>query len=348
MTATPVYPDDMSTPSEVAQQLADAARVSLGRIRAMWPQIGIARQPGPPPLPVQRPVDARRAAAATQAWHDDRDAAFQAGVAGRVPSGPHPAPARLGPVAARAAIARTLLELAQRMWAATRDDGLRLLVRDPASRIDVATCAWCKGTGICDWPTVWARPVMPPAAPCSRCRGSGMVPAGRQCQACHTAGACDCDRADITFVLASAVVDDQLDTCDTETVSDAEVTLHNTAALAQLAAGDGPDQRRLTAECPVCGSREMYAEVSSPRARDWSVRCNGPDCHCTGWRCLCGIGTAKRAGRTHMWPARTWDGPDGLAKRLGVTLPNTEPYDDPDDILGDEHRAEILELTVRT
>lgn len=330
--------------SELAALLADDARVSLGRVRVAWEWLGDAREPGRPGPPASRPRDLRAAAALAEQYRADRAAAGEATRAGRVISGHHPVPVRLGPVETRAAIAAALTDLAARMWDTLYAGGLVMLVNNPADRAADLTlwCRWCAGTGEAQppfgWSWEWPRPrLIPPAAgigpwyreppiPCPRCAGAGRVPVPRSCLVCASVAPCRCDRADVVVALALSTLGGLLDLADVELASDAEVTLLAIAERAEAAVGAGPDRRRLPdAECPVCGSREMHAEVSSTDRREWAIRCTGPDCRCHGAGCPCGIGTPRRRDRLHLWPAKTWDGPRGLARRLGVDLPGTQP-----------------------
>jgi hypothetical protein len=345
------------TPSEVAAQLADDARIALGRVRAAWPRLGDARLPGTRPPVVDRPIDPRGADRAAEQHRLDRQAAVEAYRHGRKVGGPHAAPCNLAPIDARHTVAGDLADLAARLWSAVYAGGLVLLLRDPAGREASVFCTWCQGTGEAQpphgWPGDWPHSgLVPPAVgygpanyippvTCSRC-DRGRVPAAAGCQACQAPGPCSCDRADVVAALSMTTIAELLDAADVEAAADAEATLLDVADLAERVLRQaGPTRIRLPdAECPVCGARELHAEVSSPIRQEWAVRCTAAGCVCAGPErsdadgrkvpaCPCGIATARRAGNPHAWPARTWDGPHGLAQRLGVALPGTEKYRGP-------------------
>ena len=256
---------------------------------------------------------------------EDRRGQLTAAWAGINPAAPHAAPAHLTAVQTRTRVVAGLADLVARMWAAQQRDGLTLLVRDPQERVPFRPCGWCTGAGVLDPPAgwMWTWPADPVG--CPRCRGSGRLPAdGQPCRVCATAGPCGCDRADAAVAVATAQLAELLDTADVESASDAEVSLLDLADAAEHTVGLGRDRRRLKgAECPVCGSREMVPEVSSHDRREWSITCYGPDCRCHGVGCPCGIGTHRRRDKRHRWVARHWDGPRGLAYRIGVRLPGT-------------------------
>lgn len=354
MTRDPDLVQPGESPADVARQLADDARVALGRVRESWPRLAAARLPGSRRPVVDRPAATRAVEAAAEQWRLDRAAAREAVRHRRVISGYHPAPGNLDPIHARHEIGRELTDLSARLWSAAYAGGLVLMVRDPAG---VTTwCTWCHGTGEAQPPHGWegdwpASRLIPPAAgigppnydppiPCSRCDG-GRIPAGDRCPRCGTAGRCRCERADVAAAAAMTTIADLLDLLGVEPAADAEWTLLDCADLAErtLRTG-GPTAIRLHgAECPVCGARDMFAATASPDPREWSVRCQGPDCLCGGpegvtdgvWhdKCPCGIATVRREGRRHVWPSRVWDGPTGLAHRLGVALPGTRRYTGP-------------------
>jgi hypothetical protein len=103
--------------------------------------------------------------------------------------------------------------------------------------------------------------------------------------------------------LHLATIDDLLGAVGIHSAADADQTLAELAAYATTVAGAGRDHRRIPGlECPVCGGRDLTAEVSAVDTRRWSITCHGPDCVCAGPGCDCGIGTERRAGRRHRWP----------------------------------------------
>lgn len=316
---------DHETPGDVARDLADEARVALGRVRSAWPQLAAARLPGSRAPIVDRPTDRRNMARAADEWRLDRAAAFEASRHRRVISGHHPAPGNLEPIEARHTLARDLGDLAGRLWSSVYGDGLVLLVRDRFELDHILWCTWCG-----------------PSARCPRCTEEILAYAANGCPACGSPPGCDCDRVDITAQSAMGTVADLLDVLDVEAAADAEYTLLEAAYLCdRVLRHKGPARIRLhDAECPACGSRELFAATSSPDPREWAVRCQADNCLCDGparvdgdgrrWpACPCGIATPRRAGRRHLWPSRTWDGPTGLAQRLGIALPGTARYTGP-------------------
>jgi hypothetical protein len=81
----------------------------------------------------------------------------------------------------------------------------------------------------------------------------------------------------------------------------------------------------LRAPCPACGRRSLYVGgLAQDDARRRYVACNRVSCTCTGADCGCGQRVrygpvGDRPGRRHVWPRGEWEGPYGLAARLGVT-----------------------------
>lgn len=303
--------------TDTATDIAADARASLGQLITAWGWLAALRAPGRPGPRPTRPTstlaDVDRRAAAAAIYRDDRRAALTAAAAGNKPTGAHTTPVRLDIVAARVHIASEVTALAARMWEAVYGCGLLTILRDPAAR-DTA-CTWCHGLGQLDPPLGWA-PWAWPADPvlCPRCNGRGRIPVATTCPACHAQGPCDCDRTDLAVALHLDAVDELLDVADTELAADADYTLATLNGYAEHAAGVGKDRRRVPgAECPVCGARELIAEVSDADPRRWSITCTGPDCICAGPGCDCGIGTDRRKDRRHRWPAATWDSRSGLA-----------------------------------
>jgi hypothetical protein len=326
----------MTRPGAYDMAAFDEAYAALGRFRAAWSWLGEALHPaapGPRPARPVRPVDEPTAAARAARYRYERAAHLDQIRRGNKGTAARAAPAHLGAVEARARITADVAELASRCWTYAHGDGLVLTVAEMPS---TSPCPWCHGAGHAlrpdDWPapapygagTVGEWPSAP--IPCSLCRGRTVVPGPHRCQACGApAGRCPCDRADVVVALSLSAVTGLVDLLTSEALADIAETLDDCARHAEGVAGAGRDLRRLPGnpppECPVCGSRELHAEVSSPDPREWSIRCAGPDCRCHGKDCPCTIGTDRRKDRRHVWPARVWDGPDNLAALLGVATP---------------------------
>lgn len=331
--------------------LADDVHAAAGRFRAAWSWLGDARIPGPVGPAADRPPPrdaARRAGQLAEQLAADRAAAAASIRMRMAPGRDRPPPARLHAIEARQRIADAITTLAHRLWTHVHGPGpagdaarARAIVDIDIDRARavVVPCDWCAGTGVTQRPAGWSWewPADPPA--CPRCY-LGRVPTGNRCPGCYAAGWCGCDRTDLLVGLSLDLLVGLVDVVNVETAAGVETVLNEAADRAEAAAGAGRDRRQIPGptppECPVCGSRELHAEVSSPKRREWSIRCLGPDCYCLGWGCPCGIGTARREGRRHVWPARRWDGPDGLAARLGVTLPGTRRWDWPK-VLAEAH-----------
>lgn len=313
--------------------LADQARASIGRARAAWDWLGEALLPGQHGPHADRPVrplddDAR---AAREAAHAADRAARHESLRRRItPGKARPAPANLEAITTRTRIVDALTLLHNRLTMDLAGAPVPIRYLDPDTRHALLTrpCGWCTGTGITQRPDDWPYPWPPDPPACPACwRGRIASPDAAPCAACRERGRCQCDRPTLHITAALDGLADLLDRLDVEQLTDVDVTLRELTDRAERAAGAGRDLRRLPGdpppECPVCGSRELHAEVSSPDRREWSIRCNGPDCRCEGFGCPCHMGTARRRDLRHVWPAKTWDGPDGLADLLGVALPGT-------------------------
>lgn len=318
--------------------LADQARASIGRVRSAWDWLGEALLPGQRGPHADRPVrplddDTRAARAAAHAA--DRLARHESLRRRITPGKARPAPANLEAITTRSAVVDRLTDLHD--YATKEIAGAATPIRwvDPDTRHALLTlpCTWCSGAGVAQQPDGWSWPwpENPPACPvCWRGRISN--PDATPCAACRQRGRCRCDRATLLVTGALDGLADLLDLLDVENLTYVDETLREVADRAARVAGAGRDLRRLPGdpppECPVCGSRELHAEVASPDRREWSIRCNGPDCECIGFGCPCGMGTNRRDGLRHVWPAKTWDGPGGLADLLGVALPGTWSTDE--------------------
>jgi hypothetical protein len=304
------------------QQLVDDARAALGRFRPAWGWLADALHPsapGPRPTRPPRHVDEATAAAQFARYRYERAHHLVGIIRGAKPSAPHNLPVMIGPVDARTRITTTLATLAARTWENHHPDPLALTIHD---RPTTKACPWCEGHGHVLQPELWLGYWPEHPITCPLCQGRMVIAARTPCQACAALGPCPCDRADVLVALALQTITGILDICNAETAGDIAATIDDCAALAETIAGAGRDRRRLPGtpppECPVCGTRELTAEVSSPDPREWSVRCEYADCVCEGLACKCGAGTDHRSGRPHTWPARLWDGPIGLAAVLGV------------------------------
>lgn len=313
--------------------LADEARVALGRLRTAWSWLAEAVHPSS--TPGARPSRYRRAgdpddrAAAAARYRYERGAYLVAVTRGAKPSAPHALGVHVGAADERAQIARDVAHLAADMWEWVHGLGLVLTVVDRGRTVE---CPWCRGTGHALRPADWPEPVAtlaglgivgvwPDVAPaCSYCAGRTVVPAGDTCQACESTSGCRCDRFDVIVALSLDTVSNLVDHLGAEPLATVAGILDRCSNRAEQVAGAGQDRRRMPGapECPACGTRELYAEVSSPDPREWAVRCGYAECLCEGPFCPCQWGTAAREGRRHIWPSRLWDGPVSLAELLGV------------------------------
>lgn len=319
--------------------LADQTRASIGRLRTAWDWLGEALQPGQRGPHADRPLrplddDARERREA--GWHADR-AARHASLRRRITPGTvRPAPVSLEAITTRTTITDQLTALHHRTTTTVAGAPTPIRWLHPADRHALLTlpCPWCAGTGIAQKPDGWTWPWPPDPPVCAGCwRGRITNPHASPCSACRTPGRCRCDP---TTLYITGVLDglaDILDRLNAEHLAAVDATVRDLTDRAERAAGAGRDLRRLPGDpppaCPVCGSRELTAEVSRADRREWSIRCDGPDCACLGTlSCPCRMGTPRRKGLPHVWPAKTWDGPGGLADRLGVALPGTWSTDE--------------------
>lgn len=344
--------------------LADEARVALGRFRTAWSWLAEAVHPGTGPGArpnrYRRGLDPDEQAAAFERYRYEREVYVIAVARGAKPSAPHALPVVDGAADVRQRTAAQLAELAGRMWEWVHGLGLVLTVVEQGRTI---ACPWCQGAGYALRPPDWPAPVeradgrgvvgMWPDHPiiCSYCQGRTVVPAGLACPACDATGGCRCDRYDVIVALSLDTVARLVDHLGAEPLAIVASTVDKAAARAERAVGAGQDRRRMPGqpECPACGTRELYAEVSSRDPREWSIRCGYAECECEGPFCPCQHGTDARAGRRHVWPSRMWDGPVSLAELLGVASPEArKTFDEYLDDLAEQAHALYLGHLYRT
>lgn len=300
----------MTSPAEAAAFLIDEARAALGRLRSAWLWLAEARIPGPEHPTVTVP-DTRHhvlAARAEQHWHD-RAAKVEALRAGRKPSGHRAAAARVGVTDARKEVADAVARLAARLWEYMHPgNDVVWPVLDYRTIPLGGRCVECGGTG---WraPPPWWRKTTPPA--CAACDGHGTV------TRTHAT-----DPTDQLVALSLHLITDMLPAVThPEVAADALRVLDRADRQARKVANAGEHRVPIAAPCPACGSRDLWAETSSPRREEWTVRCEAPLCVCHGPGCSCGRPVRWR-GRRHLWPAEEWDAPGGLSERIGARLPD--------------------------
>lgn len=322
----------MVTGPNTARWLTGEALAALGRLRKAWPWLSQVRVPGRY-VPVLRPPDEREStrARAREQWAKDRHAAYEAIKAGRKPTGPHADAARIGPIAARARIAVDVAAAAGRLLE-HRGVSTRSVVLQPAGYGMSTECRACSGTGQTPPPRWWPAGKDWPARPASwppDLHGPVHLPPCRHCRGGRVAVAVVFDQADAVVVTGLEIVAALLPEVTDELVA-AEVlrTLDRAALLAHRVCGVDEDRRWLDAVCPACTRRNLHVEVGSINRAEWSITCAHPLCRCKGPGCKCGRPRSVAVeGRRHLWPAAEWDGPTGLARRLGVDLPGTQRYE---------------------
>jgi hypothetical protein len=284
----------MSSPSEAAAFLITEARAALYRLRTAWLWLAEARIPGPEAPTVAVP-DRRQhvlQARAEQHWHD-RAAKIEAIKAGRRPSGTRPAAARVGVTDARTEVSRLVAGLAARLWEyAHPSEDIVWPVLDYHTVWLAGLCPTCQGTG---WraPPPWWRKTTPPV--CESCDGHGRT--GRT----HAI-----DPADQLVALSLGLIIELLPVVrDPEQAADAVRTLDRCDRTARRVANAGEHRIAIAAPCPACNSRDLWAETSSPRREEWTVRCESQLCVCRGPGCRC-CRPVRWRGRRHLWPAEEW------------------------------------------
>ena len=93
---------------------------------------------------------------------------------------------------------------------------------------------------------------------------------------------------------------------DHKVLNDAYNRLLAAEELARNVSGNGPDLRRLAAECPACGRRSLVWDTSSTDYREWSIACSSPKCRCDGRDCTCKL-PDRQPGMTHLWLEAGWE-----------------------------------------
>jgi hypothetical protein len=303
---------------------AEDAAAAVAGIRRSWLWLSEARLPGTPgtaALVRRRWSAAAERVEADQVRRDKRaaqralsggagaDVGLRLGSRGHpsVPAGPHADAGRIGPIGARLQVVTELRAAAEQALTAA---GLRVhaRVRDPAAGRPGLDCPWCAGTGVLGKPADWSGGWPDPA--CPLCGGFAQL-----CRLCRGVGPCGCDLSDAVVHACLHLcrwLAAQLDPVAACALADRLTRISN---YASGVLGLGPvDLRWLSAPCPACARRELYAEVSSPDPADWSVSCRSPLCACGGPGCGCGR-PVRWPGRRHRWPSAEFA---ALAERLGV------------------------------
>lgn len=297
----------MTSPYEAAQFLIVEARAAVGRLRTAWSFLAEARIPGPETPTVAVPDRREHVLAARADQHAaDRDAKFEALRAGRKPSGSRAAAARVGVTDARAQVADQVAKLAARMWEyAHPAQDVQWPVLDNTTVPLTSVCVRCQGTG---WraPPPWWQRITPPV--CEACDGERVT---------HTTTALD--PTDQLVALSLALIVEVLpEIRHPEAAADAVRTLDRADRTARKVANAGEHRVPIPAPCPACDSRDLWAETSSPRREEWTIRCEAQMCVCHGHGCPCGRPVRWR-GRRHLWPSEEWG---ELADRIRGPLPD--------------------------
>ena len=318
---------DCNGPNSVYHHL-QRAYAALAAVTEAWPWLAEVAAPGRdvhagdmPPTPAQQRIEAEQ-------LRRDRAAKQAALKAGTTPT-PHADAARPGPLVARADVARAVRVLTERVWGANHNNAaMAWPVVNPTMRQITVACWYCEGRGEAYMPRnptsndltdVWW-------TTCAICRGFGEVGSGEACAVCGASKACHCDLADATLAAAATVLTRELDRVDSVTLAaEAARTLERADRTARRACRAVEVWLCLHVACPACRRRDMRAEVSSPDRSRWTIRCAFALCRCKGARCPCGRRELAVDGERHSWVAAEWDGPTGLAARLGINLPGTQP-----------------------
>lgn len=305
-----------------AVPLVEEARVVLALLLEAWPWLSDMAVPGPTtPIPAGYVSEEQRRIEGVQV-RKDRAAAFLAVQKGRIPT-PHPDAARPGPVAARSVVVDQVRRLTERLWAVHRGgEQLHWPVTDPTGRPLTLGCWYCESAGLTKVVDEHHQPAEPDVVdgPCPMCKGTATLPNLAPCWVCNRVGPCLCDLADAVMSISEHILGHELRLIrDPDLAADALAVLEKANQTARRAARVDAAEIHLRAACPACDRRELVADVSSPNPANWLIRCRSDLCRCKGPGCRCGR-PVRYQGRPHRWPTSEWDGPSGLASRLGVDL----------------------------
>jgi len=244
-----------------------------------WAWLALLLEPGPGSRPARPVTDAQRARDALRA-REDRESRILNAASGAIALAPEPVPVRLGVIDAQAAI-HTLVMRAVQMVAGIHG----------AQYIPHATEPVMEAL---DWLTL-------------------DLPARFAVDRAGTA---------VQHLARPAALVDVRDPAVLGAVGE---LLARADRIARETAGVVDEDRvPIRAPCPACGRRSLYAGgMAQDDARRRYVACNRQSCRCTGSDCGCGQRVrygpvGDRPGRRHVWPRGEWEGPYGLAVRLGV------------------------------
>ncbi len=161
-------------------------------------------------------------------------------------------------------------------------------------------------------------PVAVTRIPCPPCQGKGSLWSGIQCHLCESLLPCWCDIEDARMRAADNALEELLRVLEDPTLAGIALReLRACLTLARRAAQVDDIIEHLDKPCPACKMRALAADCSSPDRALWTISCRSKLCVCTGSGCACDR-TGRREGQIHLWKAADWDGPDGLAYRLGI------------------------------
>jgi len=256
------------------------AHITGGRLRESWTWLALLVEPGPATRP-DRPITEAQRRRDAQLARDDHTGRIANAAFGAYALAPEPAPLRLGILDVQTYIHGLVLDAARRVAVAT---GQRYIAHATGA-VDLVdeALAWL----LVDQPACFAAGVV-------------VQQLGRPAAL-----------VDVRDAALIAGVDKDLDRAD---------------RAAREAAGVVDEQRRpLRYPCPACGRRSLYVGgMAEQDARLRYVACNREACRCSGADCGCGQRVrygpvGGKPGRRHIWPRGEWEGPYGLAVRLGVS-----------------------------